>query len=99
MTGVPSRPATHRHSGPDEKQALLTFHQELTETCVDLMSRYSFANCGVTPRKGGGGLQMSTEHNFGRGLGAGNDKLQLVVTGTWIRTILISVLNIMNITN
>ena len=51
MTGVPSRPATHRHSGPDEKQALLTFHQELTETCVDLMSRYSFANCGVTPRR------------------------------------------------
>ena len=42
---------------------------------------------------------MSTEHNFDRGLGAGNDKLQLVVTGTWIRTILISVLNIMNITN
>ena len=35
----------------DEKQALLTFHQELTETCVDLMSRYSFANCGVTPRR------------------------------------------------
>ena len=51
MTGVSSRPATHRHSGPDEKQALLTFHQELTETCVDLMSRYSFANCGVTPRR------------------------------------------------
>ena len=51
MTGVPSRPATHRNSGPDEKQALLTFHQELTETCVDLMSRYSFANCGVTPRR------------------------------------------------
>ena len=47
MTGVPSRPATHRNSGPDEKQALLTFHQELTETCVDLMSRYSFAICGV----------------------------------------------------
>ena len=42
---------------------------------------------------------MSTEHNFDRGLGAENDKLQLVVTGTWIRTILISVLNIMNITN
>ena len=32
MTGVPSRPATHRNSGPDEKQALLIFHQELTET-------------------------------------------------------------------
>ena len=47
----------------------------------------------------GGGLQMSTGRNFGRGLGAENDKLQLVVTGTWIRTILISVLNIMNITN
>ena len=48
--------------------------------------------------EGGGGLQMSTGRNFDRGLGAGNDKLQLVVTGTWIRTILISVLNIMNIT-
>ena len=35
----------------DEKQALLTFHQELTETCLEFMSRYSFANCGVTPRR------------------------------------------------
>ena len=51
MTGVPTRPNVNRNSGPDEKQALLTFHQELTETCVDLMSRYSFANCGVSPNR------------------------------------------------
>ena len=35
----------------DQRQALLTFHQELTETCVDLMSRYSFVNCTVTQRR------------------------------------------------
>jgi len=51
-TGVPSRPTVNRLSGPDERQALLTFHQELTETCVDLMARYSFANCGVAPKRG-----------------------------------------------
>jgi len=50
-TGVPSRPTVNRLSGPDERKALLTFHQELTETCVDLMARYSFANCGVTPKR------------------------------------------------
>jgi len=50
-TGIPSRPALHKASGPDERQALLTFHQELTETCVDLMARYSFSNCGVQPRR------------------------------------------------
>jgi len=50
-TGVPSRPTLNRLSGPDERQALLTFHQELTETCVDLMARYSFANCGVSPQR------------------------------------------------
>lgn len=49
MTGLPTRSNVNRNSGPDEKQALLTFHQELTETCVDLMSRYSFANCGASP--------------------------------------------------
>lgn len=49
MTGLPSRAALNRNSGPDERQALLTFHQELTETCVDLMARYSFSNCGVSP--------------------------------------------------
>ena len=51
MTGLPSRPTVNRNSGPDEKQALLTFHQELTETCVDLMARYTYANCGVNPRR------------------------------------------------
>ena len=51
MTGLPSRPNVNRNSGPDEKQLLLTFHQELTETCVDLMARYSFSNCGVSPKR------------------------------------------------
>ena len=37
--------------GPDQRQALLTSHQELTETCVDIMARYSFSNCGVAPRR------------------------------------------------
>ena len=49
MTGVPAR--ANRNSGPDEKQKLHTFHQELTETCVDLMSRYSFSNCAVSPNR------------------------------------------------
>ena len=51
MTGVTSRPALRQAAGPDERQALLTFHQELTDTCVDLMGRFSFSNCGVAPRR------------------------------------------------
>jgi len=51
MTGVTSRPQLKRTSGPDQRQALHTFHQELTETCLDIMSRYSFANPAVQPEK------------------------------------------------
>ena len=51
MTGVSSRPTLARPE-PDERQVLLTFHQELTETCQDLMARYAFSNCGVQPKLG-----------------------------------------------
>ena len=51
MTGVSSRPTLARPE-PDERQVLLTFHQELTETCQDLMARYAFSNCGVQPKRG-----------------------------------------------
>ena len=40
MTGVSSRPNLQKPNQPDERQVLLTFHQELTETCQDLMARY-----------------------------------------------------------
>lgn len=29
----------------------MTFHQELTETCVDLMARYAFADCSALPTR------------------------------------------------
>ena len=42
-TGVVSRPTITNSAlekpGPDEKQLLMTFHKELTETCLDLMAR------------------------------------------------------------
>ena len=40
MTGVSSRPNLQKPTQPDERQVLLTFHQELTETCQDLMARF-----------------------------------------------------------
>jgi len=36
---------------PIPNKALLTFHQELTETCVDLMARYAFADCSALPTR------------------------------------------------
>ena len=38
-SGVSSRPTINRLSGPDERQALFTFHKELTKTCVHLIAR------------------------------------------------------------
>lgn len=32
-------------------KANMTFHQELTETCVDLMARYAFADCSALPTR------------------------------------------------
>ena len=34
---------------PPMDKGLMTFHQELTETCVDLMARYAFADCAALP--------------------------------------------------
>jgi tuberous sclerosis protein 2 len=36
-------------SGVDEE--LLTFHTELTETCIDLMARHTFSSCAALPRR------------------------------------------------
>ena len=36
---------------PIANKALMTFHQELTETCVDLMARYAFADCSALPTR------------------------------------------------
>jgi len=49
MTGVPQRPQ-HLH-GPDERQALHTFHQELTQTCIDMMTRYCTSNPTLEPER------------------------------------------------
>ncbi|CAG7833459.1 unnamed protein product [Allacma fusca] len=32
-------------------KSLMSFHQELTETCVDLMARYTFADCSALPTR------------------------------------------------
>ena len=40
LSGLPSTPTINRNSGPS-RQALLTFHQELTEPFIDLMAKYS----------------------------------------------------------
>lgn len=29
----------------------LTFHRELTETCMDLLARYAFATCSAIPKR------------------------------------------------
>jgi tuberous sclerosis protein 2 len=36
---------------PTIDEALMTFHVELTETCIDLMARYAFSSCSVVPKR------------------------------------------------
>lgn len=36
---------------PPIDNLLLTFHKELTETCVDLLARYAFATCSAQPKR------------------------------------------------
>lgn len=31
--------------------ALFNFHVELTETCIDLMARYTFSSCSARPKR------------------------------------------------
>jgi len=50
-TGVTARPVINKEARKDERQLRMNFHQELTETCLDLMARYSFANCSVQARR------------------------------------------------
>jgi tuberous sclerosis protein 2 len=36
---------------PAVDEDLLTFHTELTETCIDLMARHTFSSCSALPRR------------------------------------------------
>lgn len=36
---------------PPIDEALMTFHVELTETCIDLMARYTFSTCSALPKR------------------------------------------------
>ncbi|XP_049853714.1 tuberin isoform X1 [Schistocerca gregaria] len=36
---------------PPIDEALMTFHVELTETCIDLMARYTFSTCYAVPKR------------------------------------------------
>ncbi|XP_048507911.1 tuberin isoform X2 [Athalia rosae] len=36
---------------PQIDEALMTFHVELTETCIDLMARYTFSTCSALPKR------------------------------------------------
>lgn len=40
-----------RTSSQPADKSLMTFHQELTETCIDLMARYAFADCSPLPTR------------------------------------------------
>ena len=58
---VVSNPSRDRHptagiSGPStipdgNMDKMMTFHQELSETCVDMLARYMFANASVKPNR------------------------------------------------
>jgi tuberous sclerosis protein 2 len=36
---------------PPIDEALMMFHVELTETCIDLMARYTFSTCSAVPKR------------------------------------------------
>lgn len=36
---------------PPIDEALMTFHVELTETCIDLMARYTFSTYSARPKR------------------------------------------------
>lgn len=36
---------------PPIDDALMNFHVELTETCIDLMARYTFSTCYAVPKR------------------------------------------------
>ncbi|KAJ8945060.1 hypothetical protein NQ314_009327 [Rhamnusium bicolor] len=42
------KPVLHR---PAANKSLITYYEELTETCIDLMARYAFSPCSALPRR------------------------------------------------
>lgn len=37
--------------GQAPSKLLMTFYEELNETCIDLMARYAFSPCSALPRR------------------------------------------------
>lgn len=50
MTRPESRPTFEIHR-PVIDRTLFTFYEELTETCIDLMARYTFSPCSGSPKR------------------------------------------------
>lgn len=44
-------PARYDIKPPKKVDGLLAFHQELTETCIDLMAMYTFSTCSPIPKR------------------------------------------------
>lgn len=59
QTAVTTKVSTQKGSGTSEELSeeqkrankMISFHQELTETCVDILARYMFANASVQPKR------------------------------------------------
>lgn len=56
MSGSGRLTSSHNNSGvldlrKDIDETSVTFHRELTETCIDLMSRVAFTSCSALPKK------------------------------------------------
>ncbi|TRY76727.1 hypothetical protein TCAL_07432 [Tigriopus californicus] len=59
QTAVTTKVSTQKGSGASDELSeehkrankMISFHQELTETCVDILARYMFANASVQPKR------------------------------------------------
>ncbi|KAJ8892270.1 hypothetical protein PR048_004850 [Dryococelus australis] len=50
---------------PAMDEALMNFHMELTETCIDLMARYTFSTCSALPKSVGAGRPALIQDTLG----------------------------------
>lgn len=54
-TTIVGRVDIAQHGKPQTKPSLdknvLAFYEELTETCIDLMARYTFSPCSARPKR------------------------------------------------
>lgn len=49
---------------PAVDRTLLTFYEELTETCIDLMARYTFSPCSALPKRYNTGVKNIFQIKF-----------------------------------